>query len=1117
MGLLSLYESGKLKVWPDVFNRALDDKAAPDLGDVVGGGEPIYSDPDQFFARTYMTKSMENLISEVAGALESKEGGAIFLLTSLYGGGKTHAMITLYHAFTKPEALKKVNERLAARVTAIRPLVVVTDGSRRELAPTPKDPHVVGNLTIKTLWGMLAYRLGTYAKVMHLDELGAHPPLTDVLMSVLKEPNRPVLIMIDEILPHIYTVSRAEELRRYAENLIMFMGYLARAVERTPGIALIVSLQMERRGDQIIEEETYAGLAKKLYDELHRETTRVITPVTPTDVVQILKRRIFQEIPEDEASRARDALHSTYRDYPEIFGSESDWQFSLEESGRVLSAKDTYPFHPKYIEVLQEFISRNRDLRRTRDAIRITRKVVRKLLKGNEDPTFIMPWHIDIRDPDIRNSVLTESRKEFRDVASKDVVDEDGRLGLIAECSRPMLAFRIALPILLKVYTYETFKIPLRTFPTLRDAALMTYDPETFSSEGLQPPDIKSILDEMPARLSHFNYQDGRYWFDPYLPITVLVEKRASEILSGPRLNLYQALAKRAEELLIRKPRRGERLEWTPFLFSEKRTYIIEYGTSVYSPPKIEDKPEYQLIVFVKPRDSISDKEVEDAILGSKGGLRTYRNTVAAVLPKVEADFEKMLSYAAKIEAAKEISSELKEFFRGDEELAKIRQEKLRHYIQEIENRFNSELLFALTCVAYPRMEDGRDTVHYVVTTSLGAIIAQAEAALEDSSTGPKMRRRISFDELTSFFSRLLKWDLVGGDRPIEFGKILEVFYTNTAAPFTRRDVVEEAIREGLRRLDIGVKMAGEVYWKKIGSKEPNILAHLRDDAEILPLNIAAREFANMLLSKERQIIEGGRLRITWYEVEFEGQRFKLRDLIGQPGWVEILKEGIVSEIEETIERGFIISVEPSIVEVDEGNSIEVRVSITPIGGYSERVELTPDKGIIEPVSGSPPFTAKWRIDPLPAGRHTLRVEAKGADGYSREGSFSINVRSLEEEVTVKRLDLTHVGAKLIEVSVGDLAHAQIALSRIAQLGTKAKADFSIRIGGNITINGSSADIKISELIVQRIADLARILQAEAFVSVKMDEPIEVYADRISVFNALADKATFKLRVKREA
>lgn len=1115
MGLLSLYKSGKLKVWQDVFNRALDDKAAPDLGDVVGGGEPLYSDPDQFFARTYMTKSMENLMSEVADALENREGGTIFLLTSLYGGGKTHAMITLYHAFTKPEALKKVNERLAARAAAVKPLVVVIDGSRRELAPTPKDPYVASGFTIKTLWGILAYRLGAYAKVMHLDGLDAHPPFADTLISILKEPGRPALIMIDEVLPHIYMVSRAEDLRRYAENIIIFIGYLARAVERSPGVALLVSLQMERRGDQIIEEETYAGLAKRLYDELHRETTRVIMPVTPTDVVQILKRRIFQQIPEDEASRARDALYSAYRGFPEFFGSDSDWQYSPEEPGRILSAKDTYPFHPKYIEVLQEFISRNRDLRRTRDAIRITRKVVRRILRGNEDPTFIMPWHTDIRDPDIRNSVLTESRREFRNVASKDIVDEDGRLGAIAECSKPMLALRTALPILLKVYTYETFKIPLRTFPTLRDVTLMTYDPEAFSSEGLQPSDIKSILDEMVARLSHFNYQEDRYWFDPYLPITDLIEKRAGEILSGPRLTLYQNLAKRAGDLLIRKVKRGERLEWIPFLFNDRRTRIIGYGDVIYGPPDVEDRPEHQLIVFVKPRDSISDKEVEDAILRDEGGLRTYRNTVAALLPKPGADFEKMLGYVAKLEAAKEIGNELKKIFHEDEELTKIRQEKLKSYEDGVVNKLNSELLFALTCVAYPRMEDGRDSVQCVDTAPLDALIAQVEAALEDSSTGPKMRRKISFDELTSFLNRLLKWDLIGGDRPVEFGKILEVFSTNTAAPFTRRDVVEEAIRDGLRRLEVGIRMAGEVYWKKVGSREPSDPGRLRDDAEVLPLAIAAKEFADRLISRERQFIEGGRLRIIRYEVEFEGQRFRLRDLVGQPGWIDVLKEGVVHEVEEIIERGFMVDVQPSVAEVDEGGSIEAEVSLTPIGGYNMDVRLRPEEGAVEPPSGRPPFTAKWRIGPLAAGRRTLKIVAEGSDGYVKEGSLAVTIRSLEEEVIVKKLDLRHVGAKLVEVSVGDVTFFQIALGKIAQLGAKARVDFSIKIGGNIVVSGLGADLKVSEIIVQRISDLARTLQAEAAASIKMDEIIILYGDGIAALSVLADKADFKLMVRR--
>ncbi|MEM3943961.1 MAG: DUF499 domain-containing protein [Thermofilaceae archaeon] len=1116
MGIVSLYRSGRLKVWQDVFNRALDDKAAPDLGDVVEGREPLYSNPDEFFARTYMTRSLENLIREVADALENREGGSIFLLTSLYGGGKTHAMIALYHAFTRPESLMKIDDRLAARVASVKPLVVAIDGTRKSLAPTPREPYSAGGFTIRTLWGMLAYRLGAYAWVMDLDRPEAHPPFVDTLIEILKEPKRPVLILIDEIMPHIYTVSRAEELKRYAENIIMFMGYLARAVERTPRVALLVSLQLERRGDEIVEEEIYAGLAARLYNELHRETTRVVTPVTPTDVVQILKKRIFQEIPEDEASRARELLYSVYKQYPELFGTESDWQYSIEEGRRVLSPKDTYPFHPKYIEVIQEFISRNRDLRRTRDAIRLTRKVVRRVLGGRGDPTFIMPWHVDLRDPDIRNLVLTESRREFRDVASRDIVDEDGRLGEVAGCSRPGLAYRVAVSILLKVYTYETFKIPLRTFPTLRDVALMTYDPETFSSDGLQPPDIKTTLDEMVTRLSHFNFQDGRYWFDPYIPITDLVERRASEILTGSQLPLYRALEGYARRLLLKRPRRGERSEWKPFLFDERRTYIIGYGDLAYMEGGIEDRPEHCLVVLVKPEDSISKDEVENIILKYRGGLRNYKNTIAVVLPRPGVDFGRLLSLAAKIEAARKVGEELREFFKGDEELLRIRREKLEQYRGEVEGNLTRELLFALTRVAYPKMEDGRDTVQYVTGTPLEAIIEQVESALEDPSTGPKLRRRISFEDLTTFLNRLLQWDIVNGDRPIEFGRILEVFYTNTAAPFTRRDVVEGAILEGLRNLAIGVRMGGEVYWKSLGGKEARLPDRLRDDAEILPLKLAARDFAERLLSREGQFPEEGKLRVVWYEVEYGGQRFRLRDLVDQPGWVEILKEGVVYERGDVIERGFVVNVQPSLVEVDEGGVVEVEVSVEPVGGYDSEVKLRVDEGAISPLSGRPPFTAKWRIGPLAAGRRAVKVVAEG-DGYSREGILTVSVRSLEEEVTVKRLDLSHVEAKLTEICVRDLMYAQMALNRIAQLNAKAKVDLSVRISGSIVLNGSDVDAKLAELVIQRISDLSRFAPTEATVSIKIVEPLVLHAGGIASLSVLADKADFKLRIRRGA
>ncbi len=1119
MGIYDLYKNEKLKIWQDVFSKEIDDKTAPDLGDAIEGKDTIYSNSEEFFARTYMTKSMEDIIQEVADTLKNDKGGTIYLLTSLYGGGKTHMMITLYHAFSKPESLKKVNKSLFENLVAIKPYIIVIDGSRSNLAPTPLEPYKGGDFTIKTLWGILAYKLGAYAKVMQLDSENAHPPRADNLIDILKEPKKPILILMDEILPYIYTVSKAKELEDYGKNLLMFMSNLARAVERTPNVALVVSLQVEIKKDQIIEESIYTGLAQKLYNELHRETTRNIVPVTPTDVVQILKRRIFQEITKEEAEKAKDLLLSKYKEYPEFFGLETDWEYSSEEN-KKFSAKETYPFHPKYLEVIQEIISRNKDMGRTRDAIRLTRKVVRNLLEKRENPSFIMPWHVDLGDPDIRSFVLTESYREFRDIASKDIVDEDGNLGSISNCSKPMLALKITTSIFLKVYTYETFKIPLRTFPTLKDVMLMTYDPETFSVEGFEPPDIKTILDEMNSVLNYFNFQDNRYWFDPYLPVIDVVEKRAKEILYDQKITLYKLLTERAKELLAKKPKKGERSEWIPFLFNEKRTQLVGYGDIIYGSPEIKDVPEHQLIVFVKPRENIPQNVIEDLILRYNGGLRKYRNTITVVIPNEETDFDKMLEYASKIIAENQVNEELKEIFKNDEEILKNKQNRLRQYVQEVINKLNTEILQGLTSIAYPRMNDeGRDVVWYTKAKSTDSIIDQIEKKLEEVDTGPKLRKSIGFYDLTSFLKTLLGWDLSNGDKSIEFREIVEVFLTNTAAPFTKKEVLEKAILEGVKNLEIGIKTAGKIYWKKIEEKGAEIPSELRDDSEILPWQIAAKKLAEELLSNEGQFNEGGKVHTVWYEVEYMGQSYKLKDLINQPNKLSIVREGIIKKRDEVVERGILVEISPSLVEINEGEEIKVNVSVKPVGGYDSEVKLIPEEGEIRQDSSNPPFKAVWRIGPISfAGTRSLTVEAQGVDGYNIKKSIQVIVKSLEEEIPVTKLEPTHVQQKLVEISSGDLTNVLMAFNKISQMNASAKVNFFIKINGNINLNGSDADLKLSEILIQKVSELSKSipsLKIETTVSIKLENPIILDTNKIAVLNVLSEKSTFKIRVRK--
>jgi predicted AAA+ superfamily ATPase len=1124
MGIKNLIKNGFIELWEDIYDAKLDDKAAPDLSDILRREEVIYSNPEEFFKRTYMTKSMEELIEDVAETLKNEKGGAIFLLTSLFGGGKTHTQICLYHAFNNPQKLKEINDKLSAKIAEVgKPIIIVMDASKAGLVPHPDEPYKAENFTIKTIWGMLAYRLGAYAKIKHLDDEKSPAPTTDLIKDILSEAKEPILILMDEIVHYVFNMEKSR-LKDYGRKVLLFLDFLARAVESSPKTALIVSIQAEYRviegQKQLFEEDVFEGYASKILGVLSRESTRIIVPVSPDDVVKVLQRRIFKKIPENEALKARDKLYAIYRENPEIFGIESDWQFSAIETGRIITAKDTYPFHPKYIEVLQEFVTRNKDLQKTRDAIRITRKVIRKFLKEKGDADFIMPWHINIGDRDIRNRVLTESRKEFRDVVSRDIITEEGIFGSINECSNPLLAFKIATAVFLKTYTYETFKEPLKVFPDLKSVALMVYEPETFAIEGIQPVDIETTLSEMHGRLPHFVSESGRYWFTPFPSVIEYVEKKADEIFRGPALELYKFLTKRTRDILVRKESKKGVVEEGE-IFNERNTIVIGYGDDVWRETVISDDPSMKLVVLVKP--DVTEEEVRKIILmKGESGKRVFRNTIAVVCPSLDANFETILRYVAKVKAAEEVMSTLSEYY-TDKEIKDIQERKLKKYIQENGNLLNQQLLSTLIKIAYPARgkEKVTDEIRWTTTSSSSSLISQVEIGLKDPSTGPKLKTVFSFSDLAIFLKQNQNWDLIEGMERREMKEIINVFYTLTSAPFTTRTAIEQAIRQGLNTLDIGIIIDGNLYWKRIGPENgAEMPPSIKDSAEILPYNIAAEILKEKLIAESGEKKIGKEIHMIWYEVEFAGKRIKLEDLILQKGWTKILKDGIILRQEQVLERGFILKVTPSTLSVKPNEEVKVIVTIDPIEEYPFEVKLNVDKGEINPSKSTLPLKALWNIGILKPGDYKFTIIAEGADGTTSKAILTVTVESPEIEIQVETIDLMHTGAKLLCIIPKDMLSLRMGLSIASKLNLRAEADINLIIGENIQFTGKGMNIKIAELFIQKFNDILRSLpslEKELKVEsiIRFIEPITLDSSKISSLMPLSKNASFKIMVER--
>ena len=91
---------------------------------------PDYQKPDRFFARTYLTKNLSALATEVVRRLSGHrtETSAVFNLATQFGGGKTHALTLL-----NPKPLRSASARKSRKSS---PPAAAWSGSSSRKSPT---------------------------------------------------------------------------------------------------------------------------------------------------------------------------------------------------------------------------------------------------------------------------------------------------------------------------------------------------------------------------------------------------------------------------------------------------------------------------------------------------------------------------------------------------------------------------------------------------------------------------------------------------------------------------------------------------------------------------------------------------------------------------------------------------------------------------------------------------------------------------------------------------------------------------------------------------------------------------------------------------------------------
>ena len=1003
--------SGSNKIRDDVLEERLDERVAPSLGGVVLGSEDkIYVDPREFFKRTLVTESMLNILENVINVVSEGRGFKVVVLSAFFGGGKTHTLLALYHAVKNPETLKlavaedlgirvRLNNILSRVIDILRQVdIIIIDGSISQLAPSPLSPLKVGAYSVNTLWGYIAHSLGRY------DDLREHdyklvPPQIDELIRLLS--GRRIVIVVDEIAHYVQRLFFSPDpiLKNYAQNVVTFFEALVKAVDSLNNAIIIISLPVKitiEKGEEY--EETYrTDITRALSRAIHRVAAQNFEPVKPKDVPSLLRVRLFEKIDEAKASEVVDLLRKEYERNKNIFG---EVRFDIRE------IKNSYPFHSKYISALLDILDKHEGLQKTRDLLRISRKVLRHIIR-DEKITYdlIMPWHIDIEEEDIGTLLLSHKSYE----GFKIVVEED----ITKKCSdyqKSWLAKIVAKSLFIKTFIYGEYIVPRpEFFPTPEELAVLIYEPAVFREKDLQPKDIAEAIDWVTNNLLYVlrDEKTRRIWFTKFITPIKYVEERASRIYEA---QVYPLILEATRELMrlpledvIEKKRKGREV---PRVFDVEFSRVSRECTPL-------DLDTRRFIVYACIDMPLVDVKrvslLEEVVFRtSSGGLRRYANTIYVIYPESRDLLIHAVEYAKKCIACEEVEKEgiidllvSRYGLRGSdaEILKKVYEEKLEAYCNEIKRKFYYALAGAFNKIAYPVYLDGRNTIKEVdVPASTASLVLTVESVLRGEKP-EKIKYEIDYDTL-EFYLKKVGVDLKSTSKTIN--DVIDYFYSNPILPAIPEEAVKNAIAEGLRKLEIGLKCGSSIYFKHIVEceREEECLGvrvvegwplqgkNISNECEVLPQIDALKQQMELLRQEMMKLEKAITTERTRYYLVYEGKLIPIEDVLRD--FDKYSPESLIEAPLVKRKEKLIIRVEPEVFllrDVDPERELQHIVRIEKIGPFEGRVFIRVDNGVIEPseIEIDKKFTSRqlsWTLKaPKDPGEHILTLKVESEDG----------------------------------------------------------------------------------------------------------------------------------------
>ena len=495
---------------------------AADLGKVHAGSAPSeYSDPQEFFARTYLTEGLRTFLVSAAKRLSSAGGDPVVELQTNFGGGKTHSMLALYHTAgsTPVRDLPRLDQLLSECGAAVPQHI-----NRAVLVGTWRGPQDVilqeGGREIRTTWGEMAWQLGgadAFDMIAGNDARGIAPG-SNLLEEIFRKYS-PCLILIDEWVAYLRQIYKVDGLPSgsFDANL-SFVQSLTEAVKTSPGALLVAALPASQ-----IEVGGEGG--QEALIRLKQTFSRVESswrPASQEESYEIVRRRLFKDIPADKAPHRDNTLKQFARLYRENANefprgsADEDYRRKLEKA---------YPIHPELFDQLYTGWGSLERFQRTRGVLRLMAQVIHELWMNQDPSVIIMPGSIAVGSTRAGSELLRYLDVSWQSIIAGDIDGPESIPSRIDRSAPNLQRYSATRRVARAIF--------MGTVPTHQQEN-RGMDDKQINLGIVQPGEKPAVFGDALRRLGNeakFMHSDfGRYWYSMSASLNRVAADRAGQV-----------------------------------------------------------------------------------------------------------------------------------------------------------------------------------------------------------------------------------------------------------------------------------------------------------------------------------------------------------------------------------------------------------------------------------------------------------------------------------------------------------------------------------------------------------------------------------------------------------